>query len=102
VDIVLLSLGDFLGKDTTPPAQEEWDRHLQVCAQLLEAYFERRAESLSPSALITGHDLMSELGLEAGPQLGELLEEVREAQAAGEISDRAAALDYARQRLKRQ
>ncbi len=100
VDIVLLSLGDQLGKYHASPPQESWSQHLDACALLLGAYFERRAEAVSPPALITGHDLMSELGLEPGPQLGEVLEAVREAQAAGEISDRAAALAYARKYLR--
>jgi putative nucleotidyltransferase with HDIG domain len=101
VDIVLLSLGDQLGKYHASPPQESWSRHLDACATLLGAYFERRAEAVSPPALITGHDLMSELGLEPGPQLGEILDAVREAQAAGEIADRAAALEYARKFVHR-
>ncbi len=98
VDIVLLSLADFLAKSASgPPPQEEWAQHLDVCAQLLGAYFERPEEAVSPPALINGHDLIAAFGLEAGPQIGKLLEAVREAQAAGEIADRAAALDYVRQ-----
>jgi poly(A) polymerase len=103
VDIVLLSLADFLGKyGGRPPPQEEWAKHVGVCAELLKAYFERAEEFISPPTLITGHDLMSEFGLEAGPQLGNLLESVREAQAAGEIADRAGALKYVRERLNHQ
>jgi putative nucleotidyltransferase with HDIG domain len=100
VDIVLLSLADFLAKSSSgPPPQEEWAKHVGVCAELLGAYFERPHESVSPPSLITGHDLIAEFNLEAGPQIGELLETVREAQAAGEIADRAGALEFVRQRL---
>ncbi len=100
VDIILLSLADFLAKQAGgPPPQDEWALHLDVCAQLLGAYFERPDESVSPPALINGHDLIAEFGLEAGPQIGKLLEAVREAQAAGEIADCAAALDYVRRHL---
>jgi putative nucleotidyltransferase with HDIG domain len=97
VDIVLLSLADFLGKQGgEPPPQDDWAHHLAVCAQLLEAYFERREERVAPPALVTGHDLMRELHLPPGPRVGQLLEAVREAQAAGEVTDRAGALEYAR------
>jgi len=97
VDIVLLSLADFLGKHGgEPPPQDEWAHHLAVCAQLLEAHFEKREERVSPPALITGHDLMSELGLAPGPRIGQLLEAVREAQVVGEVTDRAGALEFAR------
>jgi poly(A) polymerase len=100
VDIVLLSLADFLAKSNAgPPPQDAWAGHLDVCAQLLGAYFERPGEAVSPPALITGHDLIAEFGLEAGPRIGSLLEAVREAQAAGEITDRVGALEYVRQHL---
>jgi tRNA nucleotidyltransferase/poly(A) polymerase len=74
VDIVLLSLADFLGKHGgEPPPQDEWAHHLVVCAQLLEAYFEKHAERVAPPALLTGHDVMTELGWPPGPHLGQVL-----------------------------
>ncbi len=54
---------------------------------------------MSPSPLVAGQDLMQSLGLKPGPQLGELLEAVREAQATGEVKDKAAALEFAKRRL---
>jgi hypothetical protein len=51
---------------------------------------------VSPPALITGHDLMSELGLAPGPRVGQLLEAVREAQVVGDVTDRDGALEFAR------
>jgi hypothetical protein len=50
--------------------------------------------------LVNGHDLIYSLGLSPGPQIGMLLREISEAQAAGEISTRAEALDLARTRLQ--
>lgn len=100
VDIVLLSLADYLGKfGGSPPPQDEWAQHLAGCFKLLEAYFEKRATHVAPPALINGDDLMRELGMKPGPKIGELLEAVREAQAAGEVSDREAAMRLARQWL---
>ncbi|MCH7809920.1 MAG: CCA tRNA nucleotidyltransferase, partial [Chloroflexi bacterium] len=52
-----------------------------------------------PPKLVSGHDLMRELGLEPGALLGVLLEAVREAQAAGDVSTQEEALALARQRL---
>ncbi|MGQ0604345.1 MAG: DUF5678 domain-containing protein [Anaerolineales bacterium] len=100
VDIVLLSLADYLGKfGGSPPPQDEWAQHLAGCFRLLEAYFEKRAVNVAPPALLNGNDLMNELGLKPGPELGRLLEAVREAQAAGEVTDRAEALRLVRQLL---
>ncbi len=85
VDLCLLSLADTLATYgiTIPPAR--WERELIVCRQLLEGWFEKRAETVSPPRLINGDDLISRFGLKPGPQLGKLLECVREAQAAGQI-----------------
>jgi hypothetical protein len=43
---------------------------------------------------------MAALGLQPGPRLGDMLEALREAQAAGEVSDRDAALAFARGQLR--
>jgi len=85
VDLCLLSLADTLATYgiTIPPAQ--WERELVICRQLLESWFEKRAETIAPPRLVSGDDLMNRFGLKPGPQLGRLLENVREAQAAGQI-----------------
>jgi hypothetical protein len=60
---------------------------------VLNRHFEE--ESLSrPRKLIDGHDVMSAFGLSPGPRVGELLEALREAQAAGEVTDKQEALQY--------
>jgi tRNA nucleotidyltransferase/poly(A) polymerase len=57
----------------------------------------------APPKLIDGHDLMREFGLKPGPKIGEILEAVREAQGAGELSTKEEALALAHKRLaKRQ
>jgi hypothetical protein len=79
--------------------QERWGRHLDTVRLLLEAWWERREESVAPPALLNGHDLMAALDLKPGKMVGVLLETIREAQAAGQVSDREAALELARQWL---
>jgi hypothetical protein len=54
---------------------------------------------ISPPKLIDGHDLINILGLSPGPEIGELLEVVREAQASGELATRENALSYVRRQL---
>ncbi len=100
VDIALLALADFLGTHADgPPPIAAWNRLLDVCAELLRAYFEQPGEAVDPPALITGDDLMAEFKLKPGPRIGALLDTVREAQAAGEVVDRGGALALARQQL---
>jgi putative nucleotidyltransferase with HDIG domain len=97
VDIVLLCLADHLATWGPDLRERRWARRLDVAETLLAHYFERYEETVAPPPLVTGHDLMAELGLDAGPGIGRLLEALREAQAAGEVGTRAEALALARQ-----
>ena len=54
---------------------------------------------VEPPKLVDGDDLMSALGIPPGPRVGELLELVREAQAAGEVSTREDAIAFARREM---
>ena len=96
IEVVLLSLADYLA--TCGPNLQEpyWGRRLEVAETLLTHYFERYLETVAPPPLVTGHDLMAELHLAEGPEIGRLLETLREAQAAGEINTREEALALAR------
>ena len=100
VDVLLLSLVDHLATHGPDLDAERWACRLDLARGMLDEYFNRRAETISPPALISGHDVMSGLGLKPGRQVGELLEAVREAQAAGEVRTREEALELAR-KLKR-
>ena len=96
VDICLLSLADFLGTYGSSLPQDAWGFHLDVVRTLLEAWWERQNENISPSPLIGGQILIDEFGLAPGPLIGEILEAVREAQAAGEVQELDQALELAR------
>jgi poly(A) polymerase/tRNA nucleotidyltransferase (CCA-adding enzyme) len=49
-----------------------------------------------PAPLLRGDELAAELGIEEGPELGELLAELEAAQYAGEVRTREEAIDRAR------
>jgi putative nucleotidyltransferase with HDIG domain len=100
VDVVLLSLADHLAMWGPNLQEERWTRRLEVAQTLLTHCFEHYEETVDPPPLLSGNDLMASLALESGPRIGRLLEAIREAQAAGEISTREEALGLAR-RLNR-
>jgi len=95
VDICLLSLADTLATYGPNLPLDFWQTELAICRQLLAAWWENPSESVAPPRLLTGDDLITKLNLTPGPQIGELLAAIQEAQACGEISDRQQALDYA-------
>ncbi len=92
VGVCLLSLADVLGiyGYTLPPMQ--WSRHLDVIRQLLGAWWEEKPPIISLPPLLDGNELMRQFDLQPGPIVGKILEGIREAQAAGEVQDKTAAL----------
>ncbi len=94
-DVLFLSLADHLAARGPGLDLDEWRRHTDLVRYILDQQF---AEAARPAAapLINGHDIMAAFGLPPGPELGRILEAVREARAAGEIADRDEALNYAK------
>jgi hypothetical protein len=95
-DLVLLGLADLRGTQGAGLKQETWAAALEVGRILLENYWEKPDETVNPPRLLDGKELMDELGLPPGPELGKLIEAIREAQASGKVSNREEALDFAR------
>jgi putative nucleotidyltransferase with HDIG domain len=99
LDICLLSLADGLAKGG-PPEPADWERRVQTVATLLDHFFHRYDRTVSPPPLLNGRELMSELGIRPGPEVGRLLRLIQEAQAAGEVATVAGALTLARESSK--
>jgi poly(A) polymerase len=57
-----------------------------------------RAEELQPPRLLTGADLLT-MGYPAGPRIGEILRLLEDAQLEGEVTSRAAAETFVRERF---
>ena len=77
---------------------EEWTAHVDYAAWVLRILDEDEEVSRPPK-LLDGNELMHALALRPGPQVGRLLEAVREAQAGGEVTTREQALALARELL---
>ncbi len=90
IDILFLALADYLATHGPNVVLEEWDQHCYLINYILGEYFKER--QVPPPRLITGHDLIDLFGLTPGKEIGRLLAAVKEAQAAGEITNREEAL----------
>lgn len=97
---LFLGLADHLAARGPTLDLAEWRRHAEIAEYILSKWFQEQAVVVPPK-LIDGHTLMDRLGLSPGPQIGELLEMVREAQAAGELHTSDEALDFVAKRLGR-
>jgi hypothetical protein len=101
VDLVLLGLADLRGMRGATLTQETWTAALGVARILLENYWEKPQETVAPPRMLDGNELMSELGLQPGRIVGQLLEAIREGQATGRVASREEAIELAREHLKK-
>jgi hypothetical protein len=94
VAVILHALADQQATDR--PAQRDTGRQAldRIVEQLLEAYYEQQERVIDPQPLLTGRDLIATLGLRPGPLIGQLLKRLKEAQAAGQVTDRGSALAF--------
>ncbi len=99
VDVCMLALADLRATYEQTIPQETWAAALEVVRLMLENWFEKPSESITPKLLVDGEDLMHELNLQPGKKIGEMLEAIREAQAMGTINTRAQAIKLAREKL---
>lgn len=93
VDTVLVNLADYRAARGPLLTWDEWKCCTDICRHILSKGLEQKAPP--PEPLVTGHDLMRVLQISEGPLVGKLLEEVKEALAAGEINTREQALELA-------
>jgi putative nucleotidyltransferase with HDIG domain len=89
--IVLLATADQ--RSTRGPLTTAYDleHHQDICFALLKKYFMKKNEKPFVR-LLTGHDLIKELGLKPGPRFSKILGKVDEAQHLGKVTTREAAL----------
>lgn len=100
VDVLYLAMADYLAARGPLLDREDWFRYASVVSFVLEQGRRHQAPRRK-ARLVTGHDLVQELGISPGPRVGRLLDRVDEAQATGEVATREEALAMARQLLKR-
>jgi len=97
IDTLYLSLADHLAARGPGLLPSQWEYHTALVNYVLKEHFKQK--KAAPAKLIDGNDLINLFGMKPGAQMGALLEEIKEAQAAGEVTDREAALEYVRKYL---
>jgi len=60
---------------------------------VINRHFEKE-NVITPPKIVDGYDIMKTFGISPGPEIGEILEKVREAQASGEVTTREEALSF--------
>jgi len=97
VDVTLLTVADRLSARGVGPiaSPEMVAAHLQLAREMIAAALDWRRDG-PPRPLLRGDEIAAELGIEPGPEVGSALAELEAAQYAGEVTDRAGALEHLR------
>ncbi len=99
IEVTLLSVADRLATRGERTRDDAVQAHLELARELMGEALHWRSHG-APAPPIRGDELIRKLGLEPGPKVGELLELLREAAFAGEITTPAEALALARANLR--
>lgn len=92
IDTLYLNTADYLAARGPLLENDEWTSHCELIGYILESGHQQHApETLS--RLINGYDIMEKFSLAPSPAIGRLLEMVQEAQASGDITTKAQALE---------
>lgn len=100
IDLIILTLADYASRVGSDFSQDHWLKLLETADCLVQAWFER-PEVVTPKPLLNGNDLISRFNLLPGERIGELLENLREEQASGNIPTRQHAENWIREQLSK-
>jgi len=101
IDTLYLAMADYLAAKGPEVLPDDWARHARMMTHILQGGADQTKPD-SSARLLTGHDLIQEFKLTPGPHIGTLIEQINEAQAAGEITTREQALNMAAEFLNNQ
>ncbi len=94
-ELILIALADF--RSTCGPGLQVGRREAEEnLFELLRNFSVYQVSKIKESRFLDGTDLMKLLGIKPGPVVGELLEDLLEAQALGEVKNRDQAVEFAR------
>jgi poly(A) polymerase len=100
-DVTLLTVADRLAArgEGSVASGVMVEAHLELAREMLGAALAWH-RSGPPRPLVGGDELAAGLGIEPGPEIGRLLEQLEAAQYAGEVSTREQALERARELIR--
>jgi tRNA nucleotidyltransferase/poly(A) polymerase len=98
--ILLFSLADSLATYGKDIPQEKWEKKINWTKEILSAWLYEKNSMVMPEPFLNGHELQEEFGLTPGKNIGELLENLIEAQVGGEVLNKDDARDFIAKQIK--
>ncbi len=96
LDVAVFSIADHFAVYGPTPMTGFWFEHYAIVSDLVRRYYEE-SEQVIPARLIDGNDLRQHFGLQPGPRMRQILDQVHAARIDGSLSTRTEALALASQ-----
>ncbi|MFP4475364.1 MAG: HD domain-containing protein [Desulfatibacillaceae bacterium] len=96
---LILGLADTRGKKGPAVTGQDRECRESFCKKMVAEYYDRIRDTLAEKPLVTGSDLL-DMGLDPGPEVGRILDELRKARDDGTVSTREEAMDMARRMME--
>ncbi len=91
IPLLILGMSDIKGTLGPDSSEAGRTRHIEWSEKMVSKYYEEIKKQIERPNLITGKDLI-DMGIKPGPEMGQILRKIREAQDNGEIKDRDEAI----------
>ena len=98
LDNLYLNMADYLAARGPNLELYNWEQHCQVLSHIIDRGLGEVSATKLPK-LIDGNDIMNEFSIKPGRKLGEILREIKEAQALGTVNTREGALEIVSKNL---
>jgi poly(A) polymerase len=97
LETLVLAMADSRATSTSPAHAAETGRIDALAAELMSGFFSPDA-GLQAQPRVTGQDVMDILGIDEGPQVGEMLREISELERTGDLASKDDALQWLRKK----
>ena len=94
IDLIILAMADRLSARGEKITEDIVNKNINALTKLLNDYLEMRKNIKPLEKLLDGRDIMELLNIKQGPQLGEIVNALKEAQISGNVTTKQEAIDF--------
>lgn len=98
IDLAIAALADYVTQMGADFSQSIWLERVKTCKILIETWYEK-PEWVNPIPLLDGNEIMELFHLEPGPQIGVLLEELKQEQVKEVVRTKTEAMKWVEKKL---
>ena len=94
IDLIILAMADRLSARGEKITEDIVNKNINALTKLLNDYLEMRKNIKPLEKLLDGRDIMELLNIKQGPQLGEIINALKEAQISGNVTTKEEAINF--------